>query len=374
MRRLTFVHGLAIAWVMVGGSPAWGQRPRPDSAFDTAYVHDYSHILATRVYLSTKDNRMVLGSVPGAQNLVYQPNNRINMGVGASYRAITLNLGFPVPGINADDEVVGRTRYLDAQANILTQRTATNLFLQGFSGYYVSSHGHDQVNWPADHARPYRPDVRQFNLGVSTVRILNSDRFSYRASFNQDAWQRRSQGSWLIGGYATWFTMIGDSSLVPTALREEFTAAMDMRRGTFADLGPMGGYAYTLVWRAHWFLTISGVAGAGLSGQWLRQPQGEGERLHRRAGPGWHAQVRASMGYNSRRWYAGVGYNQERIGYLLEGQRGVQWMVSNLRFNVVRRFNTRIPFMDRRIHWFRKNVQRPVEEALPDIPLLPGTP
>ena len=330
-----------------------------------------SDILTSRIYLSTKNNRMHLGALPGAKELVYQPNNRINLGLGASYRAITLNLGFPVPFINQDDEVKGRTRYLDAQANILTQGTATNLFLQGFSGYYLSSHTHGEVNWLMDYARPYRPDVWQFNVGVSSVRILNSERFSYRASFNQDAWQRRSQGSWLVGGYATWFSVQADSSMVPTMLQGSFIGSTQMRRGSFGDLGPMGGYVYTFVIREHIFMTLSLVGGAGVSTQRTRQPVEDGERLHARVGPGWHAQLRAGAGYNSARYYAGVGYNQERIGYLLEQQRGVQWMVSNLRFNIVRRFNTHIPFMDRGIRWFRKRVQEPVEEVLPEIPVLP---
>lgn len=343
------------------------QRTTSNNGFDTAYVRDFSHILTGRIYTSTKDNSLRLGALPGSRNLAYLPNNRINLGVGASYRSLTLNLGFPVPGINDDDAVRGPTRYLDAQANILTKHTALNLFLQGFSGYYVNSHDHGEVHWPMTYERPYRPDVRQFNIGVSMVRILNSDRFSYRASFNQDAWQRKSQGSWLVGGYATWFTMRGDSSLVPTALEGSFIPAMDMQRGTFADLGPMGGYVYTLVLREHFFVTVSAVGGAGISTQRTIQPLEDGNRVHSRVGPGWHAQVRAGAGYNSAKYYVGMSYNQERIGYLLEEQRGVQWMVSNLRFNIVRRFDTKIPFMDRGIRWFRKKVKEPVEEALPTI-------
>jgi hypothetical protein len=343
------------------------QRSSGNNGFDTAYVRDFSHILTARIYSSTKDNSLRLGALPGNTNLAYLPNNRINLGVGASYHALTLNIGFPIPGINDDDAIRGPTRYLDAQANILTKRTATNLFLQGFSGYYVNSHDHAAVNWPTTYERPYRPDVRQFNAGASIVRIVNSDRFSYRASFNQDAWQRRSAGSWLVGGYATWFTMRGDSSLVPTAIRDSFTAAMHMERGTFTDLGPMGGYVHTLVVHEHFFLTLSTVCGVGISTQRMVQPQVEGRKVHGRVGPGWHAQVRAGAGYNGAKYYAGISYNQERIGYLLPEQRGVQWTVSNLRFNLVRRFDMRIPFMDRGIRWFSRKVKEPVEEVLPTI-------
>lgn len=356
---------LLLALALLDPFEALAQARPGNNGFDTLYVHDYSHILTGRVYASTKDNSLRLGSLGGERNLAYLPNNRINLGIGGSYRALTLNIGFPVPFINNDNAVRGPTRYLDAQANILTKRTATNLFLQGFSGYYLGSHDHTEVNWPMVYERPYRPDVRQFNFGVSTVRILNNDRFSYRASFNQDAWQRRSQGSWLVGGYATWFQVLGDSSLVPGAIREAFTDPVDMRRGTFVDLGPMGGYAYTFVVREHLFFTISTVVGAGISTQRTVQPTDAGDRVHFRMGPGWHGQLRAGAGYNSAKYYAGIGFNQERIGYLLAEQRGIQWTVSNLRVNLVRRFGTRIGFMDRGIRWFKKRVPEPLEQVIP---------
>ena len=66
---------------------ARAQHPRRTSGFDTAYVHDYSHIVTGRFYLSTKFNRMRFGSDRGP-DLFYLPNNRYNFGLGASYRAL----------------------------------------------------------------------------------------------------------------------------------------------------------------------------------------------------------------------------------------------------------------------------------------------
>lgn len=330
-------------------------QPRA-GAFDTLYVLDMSRILTGRVYLSTKDNAFTLGARGAERDLTYRPNNRINLGVGASYRALTLNIGFGVPFLNDDDVVRGETRYFDAQANIYTKRQATNLFLQVFSGYYVDTYDLSELNWTPIAIRPYRPDVWQFNFGVSSVRILQSDRFSYRASFNQDAWQRRSAGSWLLGGYATYFAVRADSSLVPSTLAGRFTTDVRLRNGDFMDLGPMGGYACTFVLAEHWFATISGVAGLGLTYQDIAFPFRDGEQRRKGWGIGWHAQWRMGMGYNSRRHYVGLSYNEERIGYFLGEQQRFTWVVSNLRFNVVRRFNVSIPFMDRGIRWFRKRV------------------
>lgn len=338
--------------------------------FDPLFVRDYSHIVTGRFYLSTKDNAFALRSRNSGRDLVYRPNNQYNFGLGASYRAVTLNIGVGIPLLNDNDDVYGDTRYLDAQGNILTKRTATNLFLQVFRGYHLRGFTNEELAWPALALRPYRPDVRQANFGFSTLRITNNDRFSYRASFNQDAWQRRSQGSWLMGGYMTFFSLRADSSIVPDALEERFSPGVRIRRGSFFDAGPMGGYVHTFVHREHWFFTLSAVSGLGLSAQGLVVPEeaGEGERRSTDAGAGWRFQWRAGAGYNSARHYVGVSFNQERVGYFLGDQQRFTWNVYNLRFNVVRRFDTRIGFMDRGIKWLRKKGPHVMEQVLPAEP------
>lgn len=345
--------------VLFTGSSTAQVKGRPGS-FDSSYVRDYSHQLTVRLYSNTKYNALTLVT-DAATNLVYRPNNRINIGVGASYRALTLNIGFGVPFLNNDDAVRGRTKYLDAQANIHSQRWAINMFLQAFSGYYISSHDLDEVGWQQDTQRPYREDLVQYNLGASALRILNSKRFSYRAAFNQDAWQRRSQGSFLVGGYLTYYNFRADSSLVPTRLNALFEAGSLMRRGNLTDVGPMAGYAFTYVLKEHWFITLSAAVGAGLSVQRIVLPLPEGEEIRTDAGPGWHGQWRAALGYNSRRTYVGLLFNQENVGYLSAGVGNVRWNVGNVRLNLVHRFNQRIRPADRSIRWFKKRIAEPAQ-------------
>lgn len=347
---------------------AFGQKHK--EPFDSVYVQDYSNILTTRAYFSTKDNAFALRSTNAGRNLEYHPNNQINWGLGASYRALSLNIGIRMPWVNNNDDRFGSTRYLDAQANIHTKRTATNLFLQIFRGYHLRDYTLGEVAWPALAELPYRPDVRQFNLGFSTLRITNNDRFSYRASFNQDAWQKKSQGSWLIGGYMTFFGVRADSSLVPTAIQERFTPGVRMSQGDFFDAGPMGGYVYTFVHNNHWFVTLSTVGGAGLSLQGLSYAENNGAQEQRRtdAGAGWRFQLRAGTGYNSARHYVGVSFNQERVGYFLGNQERFTWNVTNIRLNFVRRFNMKVKFMDKGIRWARKKAPEPLDQVLPPEP------
>jgi hypothetical protein len=114
--------------------------------FDTAYVKDYSHILTGRLYSSTKYNKMQLGGLKGTKALIFRPNSKYNFGVGASYHALTLNIGVGIPGLNKDQDIRGETRYFDAQANVYTKRWASNVFLQRFQGYYFLRLSFNQEN------------------------------------------------------------------------------------------------------------------------------------------------------------------------------------------------------------------------------------
>lgn len=367
--RITILHALAVFAALLLAAPmARAQKVRKPDTFDTTYVKDYSHIVSGRLYGVTKYNKMQLGGLRDTKALIYRPNNKINFGIGASYHALTLNIGVGIPGVNKDQDKRGETHYLDAQANIYTKRWATNLFLQRFQGYYISSHTKPELDWDQDTEFPTRPDLVEYNLGVSTVHIFNNDRFSYRAAFNQDAWQRKSQGSVLVGGYLTYFHLKADSSMVPSRLNDLYDTDLQLRRGGFLDLGPSAGYAYTLVIQQHIFLTGSFVVGGGLSVQRATTAQLDGSELQKNsAGLGWHGQFRAGAGYNSARYYVGLSFVQENIGYLLEDRSSFYWSVGNIRLNFVKRFDMHIRFMDRGIHWFRKKVKEPVQEALPEV-------
>lgn len=355
-RRMCWSLLLAV----LGTAAAHGQRSADHEHFDTAYVRDYSRILTARIYSSTKYNKLLLGGLHGGRAMIYRPNNKINFGIGASYHALTLNIGVGIPGINKDQEKRGETHYLDAQANLYTKRWATNLFLQKFRGYYISSHNKAEVGWVQDTELPTRPDLVQFNVGISTVHIFNNDRFSYRAAFNQDAWQRKSQGTLLAGGYFTYFHLNADSSIIPQRLALQYDDGLRLRRGGFLDLGPSLGYAYTLVIREHVFLTGSLVLGAGLSAQRATTLENTNREEKRTVvGAGWHSQFRAGAGWNGAVYYAGISFNQENVGYLIDDRSNFYWSVGNIRLNFARRFNLGHTMVGRKIRKVKQELDLP---------------
>ena len=352
---------LLLALLLNGMTPLRAQSTsRAQRALDTLFVRDFSNRPTVRAYLSSKFNSLTFRAEGPYTDLRYEPNGHYNIGIGASYKRLTLNLGFPMPFVPSDVDERGRTRYLDAQATLHTNKQASNLFLQVFKGYHITSHDLQQLGWTQPTKYPYRPDLVQFNIGLSTLRIVDDEHFSYRATFNQDAWQQRTKGSWLYGGYATCYVMNADSSVVPDALQDQFGTTHGLTQGVFVDLGPMGGYAHTFVHKRHWFLTLSGAVGAGPSFQRVDLSDARVPDVRVDVGPGWHAQFRGGAGYNSRYYYAGFFFNQERVAYLLRSQDRYGWDVGNFRVIVAKRLKDRPKRVDRGLRWLKKNTPLPV--------------
>ncbi len=337
---------------------------------DTLFIEDHSDGLIGRIYSSTKYNALRIAGSSASGDLVYRPTNQFNLGIGASYRRFTLNLGFAIPFINsARRERLGRTRYLDAQGNLFGPKLATNLFLQVFKGYHLSSHDLQDLSWPEQETdRPYREDIVQSNFGITMLRVTNFERYSYRAALNQDAWQKRSQGSWLWGGYGTYYRLRADSSLVPDPELQNYSIAAAMRKGDLIDLGPMGGYAYTLVFGDRTFLMGSVAFGAGLSMQNITS-EGEHDREHKIStiGPGWHLQLRSGIGYRFGREQLSITFNHERVHYLLPEQDVFAWGVGNIRLSFIHRFERKVPVFDRFLRKVAPHTPEVLQEVVPAI-------
>src|SRR5689334_9061044 len=82
-RPLTRTLPLLITWRLFLTGPDLEAQVR--SEVDTAYVKDFSHLLTARVFASTKFDTLRLFGNGLKDDLLYRPNNQINIGIGVSY-------------------------------------------------------------------------------------------------------------------------------------------------------------------------------------------------------------------------------------------------------------------------------------------------
>ena len=251
------------------------------------------------------------------------------MGVGATYKSATLNLAYGFGFLNPD-RGRGDTKYLDLQFHSYGRKIVLDLFGQFYRGFYLSPKG------LAANADEYylRPDLKVNVIGTSIQYVLNHHKFSYRASFLQNEWQKKSSGTFLFGleFYLGWLK--ADSTIVPTAV-DSGTTMLLPKAVNFLELGPNVGYAHTFVFGKHIFITGS----ASVSLDYGRSVHKNDDRKERIRGFSPDTFFRLFGGYNSNRWALSVIYISDGVR-LASGKSNKQLSLTtgNFRLNYVYRF------------------------------------
>ena len=299
------------------------------ATFDSSYYKTYPREITGRVFLSQKYTRLKLDA-PGNSSLKYVPNNPFAVGVGASYGIATLNVGIGIPG-SKDEEEKGKTKSLDLQPHIYARKWVVDLYGQFYKGYYLSDKGRGTTE--GNYYK--RPDMKVRVFGASAYHIFNSERFSYRASFLQLEWQKKSAGSFLLGGEAYYGSVKGDSALAPTAYANAFGLA-GIYKTNFIEFGPGAGYAYTLVLDQHWFVTASGTVNADLS--FTNEYGNAGKEKKTTISPNFT--LRGVAGYNSDNWIATASWVENNLNATGSADREYLARTGNFRITIAKRLNT----------------------------------
>lgn len=223
---------------------------------DTSYYASYRQKLTVRLYLSRKYTSLKFTPPPheAIPIMTYRPNTSLNVGLGATYRAVTVDIGVGLTTFNPTHER-GTTRYLDLQTHFYTRQWNVDLLGEFYKGYYLSPKGLGLG--PAQSDNFYlRNDLALNLVGGSAYRALNDRHFSYQAALLQNEWQKKSAGSLLVGGQVFYGAVLADSTLVPTIVDPAY-AALNITKMHFFEIGPGLGYAYCLVFARNFFLLAS---------------------------------------------------------------------------------------------------------------------
>jgi hypothetical protein len=267
-------------------------------ANDNGYYETFEEQITTRLTLGKKYTSLVMKAPAGIQSLRYRPNSLFSLGVNASYKSLSVSVGAGFGFLNPNKKEKGKTRSFDFQTHLYSRDWVTDVYLQFYKGYYLSLGG---ATGTVDKNYYRRPDVKVNLIGTSVYRLLNGERFSYRAGFLQNEWQKESAGSPLVGVEIYYGTTKGDSALVPSHLNAYYPQ-QGIRRVRLLEMGPGAGYAYTFVWEEHLFITGSATINADIS--MVKELSASGSANRTSISP--NATLRAVAGYNSAEWAATI--------------------------------------------------------------------
>jgi hypothetical protein len=216
---------------------------------DSSYYTTYRSMLTARGYLSRKYTVLSFNPPDPAESFKYRSVTSLNVGIGATYHAFTLNIGIGINKFNPNEEK-GHTKYLDLQGHFYARKWNIDLLGEFYKGYYLTPQG-----LAAPPGMPYylRPDMGLSLIGFAFYRALNDKKFSYQAGLLQNEWQKKSAGSILLGGEIYYGSIFGDSSLMPVIIDPKANA-LAINKYHFFSFGPGVGYGYTFVYKEHFFL------------------------------------------------------------------------------------------------------------------------
>jgi hypothetical protein len=295
---------------------------------NNAYYTSYDKIITGRFYFSQKYTSFRYRYDNESINVRYRPNTTLNMGVGATYKWATLNLAYGFGFLNRDQEK-GKTRYLDLQSHLYGRKLIVDAFGQFYNGFYLDN---DKLA-PAIDGYYLRPDIKLRFLGASGQYLFNHEKFSYRASFLQSEWQKKSAGSLLVGLEFFLGHTKADSAMVPSTLSGE-TAESNLDQVNFIELGPNVGYAYTFVFKEHFFVTGQGTVSLDYGTNTIIS---NGERI-RSSSFSPNSSLSFFAGYNSETWAFSFVFVNKNIGLASGNDRRIDFNTGNLRLNIVHRF------------------------------------
>lgn len=340
-----FKHPILLFLLLSAGCfTAWAQPAQEKT--DTSYYQPYPNKITGRFYFSKKFTTLIIQNRSKNYESRYRPNTTLNMGVGATYKWATLNLAYGFGFLNPQHGR-GKTKYLDLQFHSYGRKIAIDLVGSFYKGFYLTPKGKAM----SDETTYYvRPDVGINAGGVTVQYIFNHSKFSYRAAFLQNEWQKRSAGSFLAGIDIYAGGIHGDSTLIPTALDRE-TAAERLTKMRFFELGPSIGYAYTYVYKKHFFVTGSGSVSFSTGFNTFYDRTG---KVHA-TGITPNTLFKIFAGYNSSRWAASVLYISNAQNLAREDrERVVRVNTGNVRANFIYRFQP-----SRKV----RKVLKPIEEV-----------
>jgi hypothetical protein len=275
---------------------------------DTNYIEDHTQDVVVRLFGSRKYNYYDVVDQKRKQELFYRPNRPFNIGVGVNYKFIALNLGFNFPFINKNEKY-GKTSGVDLQTHLYARRMVIDFYGQFYKGYYVSdSKGfRNFYTSPNQDVAYIRPDIKNLTLGLGVQYIFNQKRFSYRAAYLQNEYQKKSAGSFIVGAEVFGVRMKADSSFIPFYLsKEDFFDNKHFDRTGIVSGAVNAGYAYTLVLNKHFFVTLALTGSLGVNYSTLDLTT-ENSKITK-VGLQLNNSERISIGYNSSRYFAGIHY------------------------------------------------------------------
>lgn len=310
---------------------------------DTNYIYSATEKLTTRLIAPVSYTDVSFYDRDVNKSLSYSIHSKLNFGIGFNYSIFGINLSLS-PFTNPDnDEKYGKTRSIDLRMNLYGSNLIFDLYLINHKGFYLSNPFAIIEGWIEDDTYPKRPDINVFSTGIVSQYIFNSKKFSLRATYLQNEWQKKSAGSFIVGGEIFYSLMSADSSIIPTNVDPpDFMNGKDFNHSSSLNLGINCGYSHTFVVRKHFFFSLGLSAGPQISYSVLKYTIEN--TVDKNITFGLNGLLRTGIGYNSKKIYVGMFFISENLMHITTVKKTTSLLsIGIVKLNLVYRFTLKKP-------------------------------
>ncbi|MVM33784.1 DUF4421 domain-containing protein [Spirosoma sp. HMF4905] len=269
---------------------------------DRAYITTYYRQLHFYIVSDRQDYTLRVAGSPNS--LIYRPNLAWTLGPGINYKWFGTEITVKLPFFGYNNDLRGKTKPFGITINLNNRRYWLSTQYQFYRGFYISNPDILEANWFDHHsAYPYRDDLRSQTVSSRLLYQFNPLQLSTPAALLQREEQRKGASSWNVGTSLTYQLIRADSSIVPSALHDDFRPESRLLNLKSLAVGIDLGYSQTIVFRKHYFISFTVRPGATIL---LQQTHNELTGTESRLQLGWEGIASATIGYSSSIFYGGL--------------------------------------------------------------------
>lgn len=257
--------------------------PTATAQIDSTFIEEFSNRWRINGGLRFRDRETAFSS--GNQDELILRNRGLAFRIGGRYRFIGYTFSIPISDLGTGT-IAEEGSSLGGSLQLFRKKYFLNTTLRRTRGFVRES---------GDRVPTFREDTRLITAGVFGFYVANFRRFSLGSSFRQRNRQVRTSGSLLIGGLVNRQILTTDSLTIPL---EGGESAL-INRFAQTKVGVGLGYAFTMIFGKHFYLTPMAVAGPEF--RFLDYDPLQGNREIERMRMSLRIRGRLAIGYNGER-------------------------------------------------------------------------
>jgi hypothetical protein len=338
MKSVLLIISFFVCSVLVKAQVELDTHP-VDSTTSTKYFTDYSDQLLLKLMSVVKSNSLEIKNTNVDQSLQLKPYGISSLGFGFNYKWLGLGVAFGMPASAEDERIYGKTSRFDFQLNIYSKKFVVDAFIQEYNGFHISNPV-TLTNWDSL-PFPQRDSMQTISVGVGGYYVFNHKKMSYKAAYVRNAVQKKSAGSFLLGGYYNidyaGFEPGASSFFVPRYFPQEVQDSFPLNSYRSINFGISFGYTYTFVFWKRFFINLTAIPGVG-SQQLIVYSTTEGKSTKRGGASRFIA--RMALGYESKHFLIGLTSYGTTGNFEFENFE-IKPSTNNLKFFFAKRFNVK---------------------------------